>query len=61
MKIENGEKVWFRGFFSDQFSVRGIIESVDCRAERPYGVRLENGNFVEAYANQIKFREEPKS
>jgi hypothetical protein len=56
-KIENGEKVWFRGMFSEQFSVRGVIEDVDCRAECPYGIRLENGNFIRAYADQIKGRD----
>lgn len=55
-KIENGEKVWFRGYFSEQFSVRGVNEHVDCRAESLYGIRLENGNFVWARPNQIKGR-----
>jgi hypothetical protein len=55
-KIDNGSKVWVRGQFSDQFSIRGMIEIVDIRAERPIGVRLENGNFLWVYQDQIRGR-----
>ena len=56
-KIENGEKVWFRGRFSDRFNLRGVIEEIEATAEAPYGIRLENGNFVWARPEQIKGRD----
>lgn len=59
--MQKGDKVWFRGRYSDQFSLRGEIEVIDSseRRENPdapcprYGVRLENGNFHWAAGDQL--------
>lgn len=56
-KIENGEKVWVRGSFSEQFSLRGVVEAIDCRGFLTHGIRLENGNFLWVKADQIKGRD----
>jgi hypothetical protein len=55
-KIENGARVWVRGAFAKEFSLRGTLEAIDCRAEAPYGIRLENGNFMWVLADQVKGR-----
>lgn len=52
MKV--GDKVWFRGRWSDDFSLRGVIETI--REDGEFGVRLENGNFSWAQAGQLKER-----
>jgi hypothetical protein len=55
-KIENGERVWMRGAFAKEFSIRGQLEAIDCRAEAPYGIRLENGDFMWVRPDQVKGR-----
>ena len=52
MGFKKGDKVWYKGLFSDSFSLRGVIEV--CRV--PFGVRLENGNFVWADFDQLQRR-----
>lgn len=64
--MKKGDKVWFRGRFAKEFSVRGEIEVVDtCNPHSlgippafpvAYGVRLENGNFHWAGKDQLKRR-----
>lgn len=55
-----GDKVWFRGKFAKNFSIRGTIEVLNdgYSPEAPIGVRLESGNFVRAAASQVKERRE---
>jgi len=48
MKI--GTRVWYRGKFASQFSLRGTVENTDGVR---FGVRLENGNFAWAEASQV--------
>ncbi len=60
-----GERVWFCGEHSHQFSLRGTIEDVLPTVEGgritgvyKYGVRLENGNYKLCRPNQVRERGE---
>lgn len=64
--MKKGDKVWFRGQFAKEFSIRGEIECVDTcgvyglgAPQKPvaYGVRLENGNFKWAGKDQLRPRQ----
>ena len=63
--MNKGDKVWFRGRYASEFSIRGVIEDIDTRERREhpdapnpgYGVRLENGNFHWAAGDQLKPRQ----
>lgn len=68
--MNEGDKVWFRGQFAKEFSIRGEIECIEDPKLSPggyglmaspqprakYGVRLENGNFKWAERDQLKPR-----
>jgi len=56
MELKINDKVWFRGRFSENFSLRGKIEYLRHGASTTYGIRLENGNFSYADKTQLKRR-----
>jgi hypothetical protein len=53
MEYEIGSKVMFRGQFAEEATIRGEIEDVR-EGEKPFGVRLENGNFSWAGSDQLE-------
>ena len=56
-KFKIDDKVWFRGQFTENFSLRGKIEYISHGITTSYGVRLENGNFHYVDKAQLKTRE----
>jgi len=60
---EVGDGVWYRGRYDEQWergTIRGVCElKRNLNGQAPYGIRLENGNFVWAYAHQLSFRDVP--
>jgi hypothetical protein len=57
MQYEVGSKVMFRGEFAKEATVRGEVEDIR-EGEKPFGVRLENGNFSWAGSDQLDQLEE---
>jgi len=53
MEYEVGSKVMFRGQFAEEATIRGEVEDIR-EDERPFGVRLENGNFSWAASDQLE-------
>ena len=57
VSYSKGDKVWFRGEYAKRFSIRGVVEDVSQMIDgKPYGIRLENGNFRWADSSQLKER-----
>jgi hypothetical protein len=56
MTFRTGDSVMFRGKFAERATIRGRIEVVDQPEFGPdrFGVRLENGNFCWAAADQLE-------
>lgn len=50
---EIGDRVWVRGKYATQFSLNGVIETIE---DDEYGVRLSNGNFLRVKADQLQTR-----
>lgn len=49
--MKEGTKVWLRGAYAKDFTVRGIVEAV--RDGHRIGIRLENGNFKWALKTDV--------
>jgi hypothetical protein len=46
--------VWFRGLYAKEFSVRGNVKQIsEWKGRKQYGIRLENGNYVWGYSEQL--------
>jgi hypothetical protein len=48
------DRVLFRGEHAATHSVAGTVETIRDGQPKPYGIRLENGDFVWAAADQLK-------
>lgn len=55
-QLENGEKVWYRGAFSNGGSVGGTIERK--LTSGMFGLRLDDGRYVWARSSDLKRKED---
>lgn len=54
--IQVGSNILFRGKFSKDFAIKGVVEVFEPNTYNPYGIRLESGNFSWANLGQLRER-----